>query len=97
LKPQERDELLIRLDERTDNIYKLTEKQEKHLSELNDKVSKNTINVDRNDKRIVRLEECIANGVDLHLTKRQVTVGGASVVSLIILALTALGTILGWW
>ena len=38
----QRDELLIRLDERTCNIYTLTEKQERHLSLLNDSVAKNT-------------------------------------------------------
>ena len=43
MKANERDELLIRLDERTANIYHLTEKQEKHLSDLNDAVAKNTI------------------------------------------------------
>ena len=38
----QRDELLIRLDERTSHIYTLTEKQERHLSLLNDSIAKNT-------------------------------------------------------
>ena len=66
MKPQERDELLGRLDERTKNIYNLTEKQEKHLSQLNEKVNKNVINIDRNDKRMTRIEECIEDGVALY-------------------------------
>ena len=40
MKPIERDELLIRLDERTANIYHLTEKQEQHLSDLNDSIAR---------------------------------------------------------
>uniref|UniRef100_A0A6M3IXP3 Uncharacterized protein n=1 Tax=viral metagenome TaxID=1070528 RepID=A0A6M3IXP3_9ZZZZ len=35
-------ELLARLEERTANIYHLTEKQEEHLRELNGAVSENT-------------------------------------------------------
>ncbi len=34
-------ELLARIDERTSNIYTLVEKQERHLAELNGKVSIN--------------------------------------------------------
>ena len=40
MKPTERDDLLIRLDERTNNIWKLTEKQEEHLAKINDVNSK---------------------------------------------------------
>jgi len=46
---KERDELLIRLDEKTANIYKLTERQEQHLERLNSTVSKH-------EKRITRSE-----------------------------------------
>jgi len=35
MKAAERDELLVRLDERTRNIYKLTEAQEAHLGKIN--------------------------------------------------------------
>ncbi len=35
MKASERDDLLIRLDERSCNIYKLTEKQEEHLRQIN--------------------------------------------------------------
>ena len=45
MKPKERDELLVRLDERTNNIWRLTEKQEDHLSKLNDQTSKNTTDI----------------------------------------------------
>jgi len=48
----QRDELLIRLDERTCNIYTLTEKQEKHLSLLNDSVAKNTMHTAVNKNSI---------------------------------------------
>ena len=48
MKPLERDNLLIRLDERTRNIYNLTEKQEDHLSKLNDALSKHAIGIEGN-------------------------------------------------
>ncbi len=48
MKLQERDELWGRLDERTCNIWVLTEKMEKHLKELNDSVAKNTISCSEN-------------------------------------------------
>jgi len=35
MKAAERDDLLIRLDERVNNIWKLTEAQEAHLSRIN--------------------------------------------------------------
>ncbi len=35
MKPKERDELLGRLDERTQNIWRVTERQEKHLAKQN--------------------------------------------------------------
>lgn len=38
MKPAERDELLIRVDERTENIEKVTTLQEKHLARLNGQV-----------------------------------------------------------
>ena len=49
---QERDELLIRIDERTRNIYHLTEKQEHHLDELNASVSKNVARIASNYEAI---------------------------------------------
>ena len=45
MKPAERDDLLIRLDERTRNIWTLTEKQENHLSKLNDRTSRNATDI----------------------------------------------------
>lgn len=38
MKPADRDELLIRLDERTEKIQKSTDLQEKHLARLNGSV-----------------------------------------------------------
>ncbi len=35
MKPGERDDLLIRLDERTQNTWRVTEKMEKHLAQIN--------------------------------------------------------------
>ena len=35
MKPSERDDMLIRIDERTKNIWRVTEKQEEHLERIN--------------------------------------------------------------
>ena len=40
MKAEERDRLLVRLDERTNNIYRLAEAQEKHLEKLNGQIVK---------------------------------------------------------
>ena len=58
MKPKERDELLIRLDERSRNIWALTEKQENHLSKINDSLLKHAIQLSSNKtsiKWIVRI------------------------------------------
>ena len=89
----ERDELLIRLDEKTANIYNLTEKQERHLSQLNDKVSKNVLNIALNEHKIEALE----NGVYLRLNRGQMAVGGGTILSLICAAVIAIGKTIGWW
>jgi len=83
MKPLERDELLVRLDEKSNNIYHLVEKQERHLAELNNKVAKNVLNIDRNSNRIASLENLITSGVSLKLNKRQVTIGSAGVIAII--------------
>ena len=43
MKPKDRDELLIRLDERSRNTWTTTEKIEAHLVRLNDGVAKHSI------------------------------------------------------
>lgn len=48
MKVKERDELLIRLDERTRNIWTLTERQEDHLSKLNDSMLKHAVQISSN-------------------------------------------------
>ncbi len=42
MKPQERDLLFGRLDERSRNTWAVIEKMERHLDKLNDSVAKNT-------------------------------------------------------
>lgn len=98
MKVTERDAILIRLDERSKNHLELTEKQEKHLSILNNRVSKNEMNIDRNYNRINGLEVDMSNVPrNPRLSKRQVAGGGVGIVTLVILALTILGNISGWW
>ncbi len=97
MKPSERDELLGRLDERTDNTLKLVERQEKHMSQINDKVSKNQINIDRNHNRLTDVESHLSGGLSIKFSKKQKASGGVGIASLVALVLTALGKVLGWW
>ena len=46
---EDRDALLIRLDEKTANIYKLTERQEQHLERLNNTIGKHEKRITRNE------------------------------------------------
>jgi len=55
MKPQERDDLLIRIDERTQNIWRLTDQQEKHLSKINDSLLKHSTNIAVNSNNIKRV------------------------------------------
>ena len=52
MKPKERDDLLVRLDERTANIWRVTELQEQHLVKLNDSVLKHAIQLSSNKTSI---------------------------------------------
>ena len=48
MKTPERDALLARLDERTSNIWKLTEKQEEHLAKINDALMNHAVKIATN-------------------------------------------------
>lgn len=52
MNPAERDALLIRLDEKANNIYVLTEKQEAHLSKLNESMLKHAVQISSNKTSI---------------------------------------------
>ena len=52
MKSTERDALLNRLDERTANIYHLTEKQEAHLSKLNNSMLNHAVQISSNKTSI---------------------------------------------
>lgn len=52
MKPKERDELLGRLDERTANIWRATEQQERHLSKINDSLLKHAVQISSNKTSI---------------------------------------------
>ncbi len=63
MKPSVRDELLVRLDERTQNIWTLAEKQEQHLSKLNNRVSDNETQSAVNKSNIKRIWWVIGLGI----------------------------------
>ena len=48
MKPLERDELLIRLDERSKNILVVTENQEQHLRTLNGSIQRQSAKIEEN-------------------------------------------------
>jgi len=97
LNPSDRDELLIRVDERLKYTCELTEKQEGHLSTLNDRVAENALNIDRNDKRINQIERVVENGVPMRLSKKQLAASGGSLATIIASAMLIIGKSLGWW
>ena len=86
-----------RIDVRTENIETITEKQEQHLDKLNGTVSNNTLNIDRNDKRLKVVESHLNGGVKLNLSRKQVWTGGGSAITLLIMILYAIGKLNGWW
>ena len=92
MKPEERDELLIRLDEKTGHIAMLTERQEEHLRELNKTVSKNLLNIATHNERIKTLE----TGINVRLSKGQLAVGGGGIATILATLLLTLAKSLGW-
>lgn len=93
---KERDELLIRLDERQKQILDMNISQEKHLATLNDKVYKNIMRIAQNSERIGSIEKVIGDGVPIRFTNKQYVAGGISAITLLsTLALTAC-KLLGW-
>lgn len=101
MEPTERDELLVRIDERLKYTCELTEKQEKHLSTLNDRTRKSELNIDRNHYRLTNLEDDIKTlvncGLPLRLTKGQAIGGGSGVLGMVAVLIVSVGKILGWW
>ena len=63
MKPQERDDLLIRIDERTRNIWRLTDQQEKHLSKINDSLLEHAVQITSNSNGIKWLRWVIGIGL----------------------------------
>ena len=94
---QERDNLLIRMDERQQSILKLIEEQETHLRELNNRVAKNVLDIFRNSLKVVEIEKCITDGVPIRVTKRQTIIGGTSAMTFFSLLLALIGKINSWW
>lgn len=97
LKAGERDELLIRMDERQRQIYEMNLLQEKHLSDLNSKVVHNMLKIASNENRIYNVEKILEQGVPLRLTKKQMTAGGGSIVTIVASLLFAIGKAAGWF
>ncbi len=93
MKPKERDDLLVRLDERTSNIWTLTEKQEEHLEKINN-------HLDDHSKRLViaetQIKERTTSPVVKKMSKKAKT--GYSGIALTVFTLIYyLGQARGWW
>lgn len=58
----QRDQLLARLDERVLNIYHLTEKQERHLAELNESVKEHQKGIAVNKRSISLMWKLMSGG-----------------------------------
>ncbi len=55
MKPKERDDLLIRLDERTDNILYMVKDHDKHLRGINGQISANMTQIAVNKSSVYRI------------------------------------------
>jgi len=84
MKPTERDDLLIRLDERTNNIWTLTERQEEHLAKINNHLGDHS-------KRITVVETRVDERTTAKLGKKTIWgISGGGVLLLATLIFTAL-------
>ena len=63
MKPRERDDLLIRLDEKVNNIWTLTEKQEQHLAKING-------HLEDHSKRLVTVETQVNERTQSKISKK---------------------------
>jgi len=89
----QRDELLIRLDERTITIREISTKNEKHLADLNNKVVENARNIALLAGRTDNLER----GLTVKFTKTQGIAGGVGISSIAGSVILLVGKSLGWW
>ena len=98
MKPKERDELLGRLDERTINIYQLTEKQERHLDKLNghlDEHSKRLANTEGEVRRVeLKIDE---RTVPKHKRSKKIITGYSGIILVVMTLVYYLGQAKGWW
>ncbi|HUV46150.1 MAG TPA: hypothetical protein VMW45_03675 [Dehalococcoidia bacterium] len=90
LTPTNRDELLIRLDERTNNIWTLTEKQEEHLAKINN-------HLDDHSKRLTIAETQLAERTSSKVSKKAVAGYGGGTAVVVSTLVLAIGQIMGWW
>ena len=96
---EKRDELLLgisvkvaTIDERTANIAKTTESQEKHLIRLNNSVGANVLLISKNTQRLDGLET-----FGIRFSKKQTAVGGGSIITILGMLVVAIGKLLNWW
>ena len=91
MKPKERDDLLGRLDERTSNIWRLTEAQEKHLVRLNG-------HLDNHSGRIIALETKVEERtVPKHKRSKKIITGYSGIIVVVMTLVYYLGQARGWW
>ncbi len=84
MKPAIRDELLIRLDVTVENIWRVTEAQEKHLEKLNG-------HLDDHSKRLTVVETKVDERTTAKLGKKTIWgISGGGVLLLVTLIFTAL-------
>lgn len=100
MKVNERDELLVRLDEKTNNIYALNEKQERHLSEINGHLADHSKRLADTEGEIRRVEQKVDERTESHISKmsRKVKFGWVSgAIVLIATLVLTIGPLAGWW
>ena len=80
-----------RIDEKTNNIWRLTEKQEKHLERLNG-------HLDSHSGRLITLETKLEERtVPKHKRSKKIITGYSGIVLVVVTLVYYLGQARGWW
>lgn len=94
---EERDILLIRMDERVKNILDVNTTQEIHLKELNGSVARNTTQIAVNCSQLDRHKARLRSLEEGRLSRNQKIAGGTGVSAIIITVIIGVGQAAGWW
>ncbi len=87
-----------RIDEKANNIWRLTEKQEQHLDRLNGHLDEHSKRIGSNEGELKRIEQKIdERTVPKHKRSKKIITGYSGVVLAVMTLVYYLGQANGWW